>query len=208
MIKLFFDTKCIILSNDPKVIDSIAYSKLLQDQVHFRNFIDHFLDDEDTTNLVIFHQNIEELLEAFYQSYKVIEAGGGLVFNSQRDLLVIRRLDRWELPKGKIEIGENADEAALREVEEECGISGLQIIRKLSTSYHFYEGRKQRILKLSHWFLMHYSGNQKLIPQTEEGITQAFWAKTHEIENLTTDTFANLIDLFQIAIDESEKKLQ
>ncbi len=208
MIKLFFDTKCVILSNDPKAIGLIAYSQLLLDQASFRNFIDRFLDDEDTTNIVIFHQNIEELLEAFYQSYKVIEAGGGLVLNSQNYLLVIRRLDRWDLPKGKIETDENVEEAALREVEEECGVSGLRIIRRLPTSYHFYEGRKQRILKLSHWFLMHYGGNQKLVPQTEEDITQAFWAKTNEIEKLTTDTFSNLIDLFQIAINESEKKLQ
>ena len=53
-----------------------------------------------------------------------VEAAGGVVFSAdgKRVLLVHRpRYDDWSLPKGKLEPGESAQQAALREVAEETG---------------------------------------------------------------------------------------
>ena len=50
-----------------------------------------------------------------------VPAAGGLLTNDQGELLCIHRLGHWDLPKGKLEPGEILEEAAAREVQEECG---------------------------------------------------------------------------------------
>ena len=63
----------------------------------------------------------------------VIEQAGGIVVRRERGvahLLIVsgrRRPHRWVLPKGRIEPGECARDAALREVEEEAGVTGALI---------------------------------------------------------------------------------
>ena len=68
----------------------------------------------------------------------MVEAAGGLVFNKDGDILMIFRNGKWDLPKGKLEIGESIEECAIREVEEECGISGLIIEKKIKDTYNIY----------------------------------------------------------------------
>ena len=75
-------------------------------------------------------ENPEKLWKKFNQHYKIIEAAGGAVVKDKK-LLAIYRLGKWDLPKGKMERGESKEESAIREVEEECGISGLKIIKEL-----------------------------------------------------------------------------
>jgi 8-oxo-dGTP pyrophosphatase MutT (NUDIX family) len=55
------------------------------------------------------------VFEEFKACFKVIEAGGGLVLNSKGEFLVIYRNGIWDLPKGKLEKGEDFQTAALRE---------------------------------------------------------------------------------------------
>ena len=59
----------------------------------------------------------------------LIEAAGGLVKNENGDYLFIYRNDKWDLPKGKIEKDEKTKVAAVREVEEECGIAVSKLRR-------------------------------------------------------------------------------
>jgi len=44
-------------------------------------------------------------------------------------MLFIYRFNKWDLPKGKLDNGESVSECAIREVEEECGIANLKIVR-------------------------------------------------------------------------------
>jgi hypothetical protein len=77
---------------------------------------------------VVFKCKDEELVfNKFAKHFKIIEAAGGLVFNSKKQLLLIERLGVWDLPKGKIDVGEIPEIAAVREVEEECAVTGLTI---------------------------------------------------------------------------------
>ena len=85
------------------------------------------------------------------------------------------RRGKWDLPKGKLDPGESLETCAQREVKEETGISHLELIRFLLVTEHEYEERGKLILKETHWWLMKTSGNQKLIPQTEEDITELKW---------------------------------
>ena len=77
--------------------------------------------------------------ESFCAGYKLIEAAGGLVYNDKNQILMIFRNGKWDLPKGKLEVGENIEQCAIREVEEECGVSGLTITQQLQKTYHKWE---------------------------------------------------------------------
>src|SRR5438552_3294293 len=76
---------------------------------------------------IILHSNLEHLKKEFFKHFTLIAAAGGVVQNEQQDLLFIFRLQKWDLPKGKIEPKETPEMAAVREVEEETGITGLAI---------------------------------------------------------------------------------
>ena len=64
----------------------------------------------------------ETTMRNIKRSVRYIKAAGGLVRNQEGDYLFIKRLGKWDLPKGKVEAEEQMKEAAVREVEEECGV--------------------------------------------------------------------------------------
>lgn len=135
--------------------------------------------------------------KAFKNDHKLIDAAGGVVLNAENELLVIHRLGFWDLPKGKLEKGELPEEGAQREVEEECGISGLEIVETLPETFHTYELKGKTILKRTFWFLMRYNGSQKLTPQTEENITQVLFMPKNDVERIALpNTYASLKPLF------------
>lgn len=127
---------------------------------------------------------------------KKIIAAGGLVKNSNGEFLFIFRRGKWDLPKGKVDEGEKIDEAALREVQEECGIADVEIIRPLTKTHHNYELNGEKILKETHWFLMKTNGSEKLIPQKEEDITEAIWADEKKLKNILENTYETIRDVF------------
>jgi 8-oxo-dGTP pyrophosphatase MutT (NUDIX family) len=120
----------------------------------------------------------KKMFAEFSSLFKIQEAAGGRVHNARNQVLLIFRRNRWDLPKGKIDKGETPRKAAIREVEEECGISQLRITRALPLTYHVFTQMKQnqRILKITHWFEMQCADTRKLVPQTEEDIEIAEWA--------------------------------
>ena len=130
--------------------------------------------------------------EAFQSHFKTVEAAGGLVQNENGDWLFIHRNGMWDLPKGKLEKGESIEACAMREVAEECGIATPTIIRPLSTTYHTYVIKGQRILKPTYWYLMKSMDNSELVPQTEEGITQVKWIPAHEAVELAKHSFGSI----------------
>jgi 8-oxo-dGTP pyrophosphatase MutT (NUDIX family) len=123
--------------------------------------------------------------------FKIIEAAGGIVQNDEKELLFIFRRGKWDLPKGKMEKGETQEESAVREVEEETGISNLTLKRKVGETYHIYKEKEKDILKISHWFYFSCK-KQPLIAQTEEDITEAIWIPTQEIKKPMLNTFENI----------------
>ena len=159
-----------------------------------------FLDDEEAI------KNEEKLAvvdvkgtfwSAFKKAHKCIEAAGGVVLNSDEDLLLIHRLGFWDLPKGKLEKDEMPEEAAVREVEEECGISNLEITGQYADTYHTYILKGQVILKKTYWYLMKYHGNETLIPQTEEHIDEVRFMPEDEVREVAMkETYKSLLPLF------------
>jgi 8-oxo-dGTP pyrophosphatase MutT (NUDIX family) len=139
-------------------------------------------------------ENPEKLWKKFNQHYKIIEAAGGAVVKDKK-LLAIYRLGKWDLPKGKMERGESKEESAIREVEEECGISGLKIIKELPTVYHTYTLQGKRILKVTYWFEMTTDFDGELKPQTEEDITDVKWVE--DVNEVLANTYESLDEMLR-----------
>jgi 8-oxo-dGTP diphosphatase len=85
-----------------------------------------------------------------------IQAAGGVIVRDGRIAIVHRpRYDDWTLPKGKLEPGEESEEAALREVHEETGLR-CRLGRELpSTHYTDHKGRPKRV---RYWLMEVESG--------------------------------------------------
>ena len=61
-------------------------------------------------------------------------SAGGVVTNDEGEVLVVsQRGTSWSLPKGHIDPGEEALDAARREIYEESGIRDLELVRELGT---------------------------------------------------------------------------
>ena len=136
--------------------------------------------------------NLASNWQNFCSHYKTVEAAGGLVENEQGHWLFIYRNGMWDLPKGKLEKGESIEECAVREVAEECGIAKPTIVRQLSTTYHTYTLKSEKILKPTYWYLMKSTDVSELIPQTEEGITEVKWVSTDEAHLLADGSFGSI----------------
>lgn len=149
-------------------------------------------------NLFVGNSNVERLFEQFASNFTILDAAGGLVQNDRGEFLLIFRRNRWDLPKGKVEKGEELEVAALREVEEETGISELSVQRHLITTYHTYVQDGRPILKRTAWYAMKCYGNQKLIPQVEEDIVKVEWVSESNLKNYLNSSYGNI----QIIFDE------
>ena len=110
---------------------------------------------------------------------------------------MIFRNGKWDLPKGKLELNENIKECAIREVKEECGISGLTISKPLQVTYHTYKLNEQKILKRTYWFEMSTNFKGNLMPQTEEGITKVVWVGKQDIAEKLENSFGNINELLK-----------
>ena len=135
----------------------------------------------------------EENKRIFFSLFKIIEAAGGIVRKENRDMLVIFRYGKWDLPKGKIKKNDlNREEAALREVREETGLRRLRITRTLWPTYHIYTFNETHILKPTYWFEMYGDGDETLTPQPEEDISVVKWLPWNDINLLVSNTYASL----------------
>lgn len=130
-------------------------------------------------------------LDEVKQSMRCLKAGGGLVVNERNDLLMIFRNGVWDLPKGKWEEGESMMECARREVEEETGICDIHVGSLIDITRHIYSDEKGFIVKENHWFQMQ-APNQTLVPQTEEGISEACWVPRNSVDKHLLNTYYSI----------------
>jgi 8-oxo-dGTP pyrophosphatase MutT (NUDIX family) len=89
-----------------------------------------------------------------------VEAAGGLIVREREGVPQVAvvhrsRYDDWSLPKGKLTEGESAEQAALREVEEETGIR-CELGRELAPAH--YRDRKGRRKRVRWWLMRPLSG--------------------------------------------------
>ena len=91
------------------------------------------------------------------------------------------------------------DSCAVREVGEECGLSGLQLGAFVAHTYHCYRMHGEWVLKRTSWYRMRYGGSQRPQPQTVEGITEAVWVPQAELAPKLENTYFTIRDVLTAA---------
>jgi 8-oxo-dGTP pyrophosphatase MutT (NUDIX family) len=202
VIKIFFDNKPLFLCDN---IDETIEPYIHHDDAVFIDELDlhtvksmiHEMQEPEVHAGVFFHPDLNELKKAFWKKFTIIKAAGGLVQNEEKKMLIIFRRGKWDLPKGKIDDGETLEQCAVREVEEETGLTKIELLSPLLTTYHTYHEGSKFILKESYWYNMKVSGKQNLQPQTEEDILEIKWVTTKEAEKLFPECFPSVIDVIK-----------
>jgi 8-oxo-dGTP pyrophosphatase MutT (NUDIX family) len=205
-IRIYFGDKPVILCNEiDKEINEILHhpDAVFVDEISPRAIKSmlHEIKKEEFHAGVIWNKDLDKLKTIFFKNFTLIEAAGGIVQNDKRELLFIKRLGKWDLPKGKIEKGEKPEECALREVTEETGVKGLSLKKKIGETFHVYDQFGKHFLKTSHWFYMTCSSGQELIPQVEEHITEIKWVKTIDIREPIKNTYPSIKNILSIFFD-------
>ncbi|MBN1413494.1 MAG: NUDIX domain-containing protein [Bacteroidales bacterium] len=201
MYKVFFNDRNIFLTDDFARTFQVRYGLFYKfcDKEDLAELLDFYRNLKKINNLYIFHNDMDELRTVFRSCFKVIEAAGGVIKNRKGQLLVIYRRGKWDLPKGKLDAGESFEQAALREVEEECGIQDLTLVCRLLSTYHSYLLDNQPILKKTIWFEIIYSGSKDPVPQKKEDITEIRWINPYEINSVMEGTYGTIMDVLKYA---------
>lgn len=134
-----------------------------------------------------------------------IIAAGGIVENENKEILLIFRRGKWDLPKGKLDEGETIEECAVREVEEETGLRSIQQGELIEVTLHNYIEKGTEIEKETYWYAMKVEGEQKLVAQTEEDIEDIKWVKESELPVYLANTYNNIIDIIEKYYDKSNQ---
>lgn len=204
MYKVFFNDSTIQIGAESKKSskNNITQNVDGENPMFVNELISEIETGDKTLDFVIHVKDHRKLWKCFKSQLIQMPAAGGLVMKDDHSLLFIRRLGVWDLPKGKIEKHETPERTAIREVEEECGVSGLQIIRQLDSTFHIYRSPylnfpDNLVLKETKWFLMSCEGEQSLVPQVEEKIEEVRWFAIDEIDKVMNNTYSSLREFLQ-----------
>lgn len=197
----------IYINNKPLVLTNSAEAYLAKHPVaqgydryvgaFHRNFrmAKKLLDSAFSHGVIIEDIDVDILRKELHNYFKTVYAGGGLVRNGDGAVLMIYRRGKWDLPKGKLDEGEDIADCALREVTEETGISGLALGDEILRTYHIYTERDTDILKETVWYNMSVVGAPELQPQAEENILEAKWVPQEQIYNYVKHSYQGIKDV-------------
>jgi 8-oxo-dGTP pyrophosphatase MutT (NUDIX family) len=140
-------------------------------------------------------------------------SAGGVVFRSSNvdniEVALIKTAEegRWQLPKGLIDPGEDAETAALREVREEAGLE-CEILKPLTKiNYWFtanYDGETKKYHKEVSFYLMKFIRGD--VNNHDNEVLEARWVNTDKALELLS--FENEREVLKQAISEARKILQ
>ncbi len=157
--------------------------------------VDQEFPSSNNTVRVYRSPDVDKLKIKYLADKPSIVAAGGMVFNPNGDLLMMIRKGMWDMPKGKLDVGETIENCAIREVTEETGLSSISIVEKLSISYHTYFYNNRLVVKPSHWYKMNFTGIEIPKPQIEEDISEIRWIKKGEARKLLDNAFPSIQEM-------------
>ena len=204
ILQLYFASHPVFLCTN---FDEILEEKSEQNDAIFLRDLSHeslstcwqLLDKPGDYPCFFLYHDLEKLLETLLAPAKTIEAGGGVVYNDDNDILLIFRRGKWDLPKGKLDPGESLIDCALREVIEETGLKNLTLIGKIGSSSYCYKEKDQLYLKQVQWFKMRTSDKHTLTPQIEEDISELRWVSQKDLEPYIQNTYSTIKDILLLA---------
>lgn len=201
---IYFHNKPLFLVNE--------LTKEVQEYLHHEEtvFIDEFnshtikamiyeMEQPQIVRGVFLHTDVEALLNSFKKKLSLVLAAGGFVYTADEYLLLIFRRGKWDLPKGKLDKGEDLATCAVREVKEETGLSNMRLEAPLCVTYHTYHQYGEHILKESHWYMMK-STKDAFIPQTDEDIEKCEWVPLDALSSYMHNTHASILDVMKAGV--------
>ena len=197
MYKIFHENKALIF---PKIeSNSLRFDATFQESDKYDTellsvFFPEWLDDCDPGDTFIHKVGENAVAAALKNTFRMAPAAGGIVVKDGKILSIVRK-GIPDLPKGHIEKGETPEVAALREVEEETGISKLRIFKELPSTWHCYLEHDEWMLKRTYWYLMESEETFQPKPQTEEGITEIKPIGNEEIEDFLKNTYRSISEI-------------
>ena len=200
MYKVHFENRFITISPEPDRLQKYGLFHKFNDPNEFYKIITDFQSDKEINAVNVYGPDITFIWKLFRINFTEVGAAGGLVQHNSGRYLFIEKNNKLDLPKGHIDKGEEPETCALREVSEECGISGHSIVKPLSPSYHTYTLQGMSYLKKTHWYLMQYEGLMITEPQIKEGITSVEWLMPDEISRIKSSAWLSLMDLINSSV--------
>jgi ADP-ribose pyrophosphatase YjhB (NUDIX family) len=152
-----------------------------------------FLDSKVPTGLLSLMLSVSDydtIKNYFRSKFKLVKAAGGLIRKKDK-FLMIYRMKKWDLPKGKKEKGESYKETAVREVEEECNLT-VKRGKKICTTWHTYTMNKRAMLKKTKWYVMDSVDDSKLKPQEAEDIEDVRWMSQKEVYHALEHSYKSI----------------
>jgi 8-oxo-dGTP pyrophosphatase MutT (NUDIX family) len=200
MYKVHFENRFILISSEPDRVQKYSLFLKYHATKELYKVMSDFQSDQTITSINVYGPDIKHIWKMFRIYFTEVGAAGGLVKHSSGKYLFIEKRGKLDLPKGHIETGEEPETCALREVNEECGITGHTIVRPLLPSYHTYSWEGISYLKKTSWFLMQYDGTMVIEPQIKEGITRIEWLYPDEISKIKSQAWLSLMDMINTSI--------
>ena len=195
MYKIYFDNRLIKISSRADSEQNYCLFHKYHKPDDLSEQVSSFMKDRSIKCLNIYSEDVDELWNIFREQFHFLEASGGIVKDDKKSLLLIKRYNRWDAPKGHFEPCETPEICARREIKEECGIDCGTTLAELPPSYHIYSYQGEYYLKKTHWFLFDYSGDGKTTPQVEEGISLAAWIDAERMVSIREEMWESVKNL-------------
>lgn len=141
-------------------------------------------------SLIISVKNYDAIKLFLKSRFKIVKAAGGLIRKKDK-FLMIYRMKKWDLPKGKKDKGERYKETAVREVGEECNVT-VRLGRKICTTWHTYTMNKRAMLKKTRWYVMDVVDDSKLRPALDEDIEDVRWMNQKEVYHALEHSYKSI----------------
>ena len=205
MYKIYFNNKPLFITSqitkEPEELLHHEETVLIDEfNVHTVKAMLHEMEAQKIHAGVFLHDDVEAVMKAFKKKFVLIKAAGGLIHTKDDGLLLIFRRGKWDLPKGKLDDGEDLETCAVREVNEETGLENVKIEKPLCITYHTYHQDGKHILKESHWFLMKAKKQNNLLPQLEEDIDKCEWVPIGQLSTYMENTHASILDVVNAGV--------
>ena len=202
MYKVFHNDNVIILHEKSYSDLGCQNTKRVENKKQLFHFLDSYFKSKHTQDLCIYGYGLTAMIDDFKSWFVFIEAAGGLVKNTDNKYLFIKRFGMWDLPKGKVELNESLETAAIREVCEETGVTGLKICEQIQSTNHIYLLEDDLILKCTYWYLMKTEFDNETTPQLKEGITDVIWLTAKQSNMALASSYRSLNETLAPYLDE------
>ena len=202
---IYFNNKPLYLVNEigPEVEEFLHHEETVfidEFNLHTVKAMIHEMEQPQIIRGVFLHNDVDALINAFKKKLHLIKAAGGFVYTKEHEVLMIFRRGKWDLPKGKLDEGEDLATCALREVKEETGLEKMEMDRPLAITYHTYHQFGEHIIKESHWYLIKSLKQKEFKPQTEEDIEKCEWVPLNALGPYMDNTHASIRDVVHAGI--------